>query len=33
VVQYWWDNPKIPVISAQLIALKGWYEENWCGAK
>ena len=33
VVQYWWDNPKIPVISAQLIALKGWYEDNWCGAK
>jgi len=33
VVQYWWDNPKIPVISAQLIALKGWYDERWCGLK
>lgn len=33
VVQYWWDNPKIPVISAQLIALKGWYDEAWCGMK
>lgn len=33
VVQYWWDNPKIPVISAQLIALKGWYDQRWCGLK
>lgn len=33
VVEYWWQNPKIPVISAQLIALKGWYDERWCGEK
>lgn len=33
VVEYWWTDPKIPVISAQLIALKGWYDERWCGEK
>lgn len=33
VVEYWWQNPKIPVISAQLIAIKGWYDERWCGEK
>lgn len=33
VVEYWWSNPRIPVISAQLIALKGWYDERWCGLK
>lgn len=33
VVEYWWDNPRIPVISAQLIALKGWYDQRWCGLK
>ena len=33
VVQFWWDSPRIPVISAQLIALKGWYDEAWCGLK
>lgn len=33
VVEYLWDNPRIPVISAQLIALKGWYDERWCGEK
>jgi SAM-dependent methyltransferase len=32
VVEYEWQN-KIPVISAQLIALKGWYDERWCGLK
>lgn len=33
LVEYLWNNPKIPVISAQLIALKGWYDERWCGEK
>lgn len=32
LVEYGWSNG-IPVISAQLIALKGWYDENWCGQK
>lgn len=32
VSEYRWPNG-IPVISAQLIALKGWYDENWCGLK
>lgn len=33
VVEYWWDNPNIPIVSAQLLCLKGWYEERWCGFK
>jgi glycosyltransferase involved in cell wall biosynthesis len=34
VVEYWWDNPRIPIISAQLIALKGGdYDKRWCGEK
>ena len=33
VVEYWWNNPKIPVVSAQLIALKGWYSDRWAGVK
>lgn len=33
LVEYWWDNPRIPVVSAQLIALKGWYDERWCGER
>lgn len=33
VLEYWWNNPKIPIISAQLIALKGWYDERWCGVR
>lgn len=33
VVEYWWKNPEIPVISAQLIALKGFYDKRWCGEK
>lgn len=33
LVEYWWDEPKIPIISAQLIALKGWYDGRWCGAR
>lgn len=33
VVEYWWNNPKIPVVSAQLIALKGWYAQRWAGVK
>lgn len=33
VVEYMWTDPPIPVISAQLIALKGWYAERWCGEK
>lgn len=33
VLEYWWSNPNIPVISAQLIALKGWYDERWCGLR
>lgn len=33
VVEYWWNDPEIPVISAQLIALKGWYDERWCGER
>jgi len=32
VQEYVWPNG-IPVISAQLIALKGWYESRWCGLK
>jgi O-antigen biosynthesis protein len=31
LVEYWWDNPRIPIVSAQLIALKGWYSDRWCG--
>ena len=33
VVEYYWQNPHIPIVSAQLIALKGWYDERWCGEK
>ena len=33
LVEYWWQNPNIPIISAQLIALKGWYDQCWCGEK
>ncbi len=33
IVEYWWDDPKIPIIGAHLIALKGWYDERWCGIK
>lgn len=32
VVEYYWPNG-IPVVSAQLIALKGWYDANYCGLK
>lgn len=33
VVEYWWDNPRIPIVGAHLIALKGWYDEKFCGEK
>lgn len=33
VVEYWWKHPEIPIISAQLIAIKGWYNERWAGEK
>lgn len=33
VVEYWWENPKIPIISAQMLALKGWYDEGFSGYK
>jgi glycosyltransferase involved in cell wall biosynthesis len=33
IVEYWWEDPKIPIIGAHLIALKGWYDERWCGIK
>lgn len=33
LTEYWWTNPNIPIISAQLIALKGWYDERWCGLR
>lgn len=33
LVEYWWDDPKIPIISGQFIALKGWYDERWCGER
>lgn len=32
LVEYWWDN-RVSVISANLINLKGWYDENWCGIR
>lgn len=33
IVEYNWQDPNIPIVSAQMICLKGWYEENWCGIK
>ncbi len=35
VVEYNWQTPfgDVPIVSAQLICQKGWYEENWCGEK
>lgn len=33
LVEYWWQVPNIPIISAQLIALKGGYDARWCGEK
>lgn len=32
VVEYAWPDGTM-VVSAQLIALKGWYNERWCGEK
>lgn len=33
VVEYNWNTEfgKVPIVSAQLICLKGWYSENYCG--
>ena len=35
VVEYNWQTPfgNVPIVSAQLLCLKGWYEEEWCGEK
>lgn len=33
LVEYWWDNPNIPIISGHFIVLKDWYNDNWCGEK
>jgi SAM-dependent methyltransferase len=32
-VEYLWQNPERWIISAHLIALKGFYNERWCGLK
>ena len=33
VVEYNWDTEygKIPIVSAQLISIKGWYKDRYCG--
>lgn len=31
--EYFWEGTNVSVISCHLIALKGWYEDNWCGEK
>jgi O-antigen biosynthesis protein len=31
IVEFEWSNPRIPIIGAHMIALKGDYDENWCG--
>lgn len=35
IVEYNWQSNfgEIPIVSAQFICQKGWYEENWCGEK
>lgn len=33
LVEYWWEYPNIPIISGHFIALKGWYNQRWCGEK
>ena len=33
LIEYWWENPHIPIISGQFIALKGRYNDKWCGEK
>ena len=33
LVEYMWTNPDMPIISAQMVALKGFYHEQWCGIR
>ena len=33
LVEYWWSNPNIPIISGHFIALKGEYKNRWAGEK
>jgi SAM-dependent methyltransferase len=31
IVEYWWQYPKIPIVSVQMICLKGWYSDRHAG--
>lgn len=35
VLEYNWNTNfgPVPIVSAQLLCLKGWYEKQWCGLK